>query len=402
MKYVVLLGDGMADDPQAEAGGRTPLELARTPHLDRIAAAGRIGLTQTIPPGMEPGSDVANLAVLGFAPEKYYTGRATIEAAAQGIKPVPGEAAFRCNLVTLAGDPADPILADYSGGHPSPEEQEALLETLNRGLATSRLRFVPGVSFRNLCLIKDYDGRPVLKPPHDFAGRRVKEIWPEGPGAELLARLQEESRRLFLNHPVNQAREKKGKSPVNSIWLWGMGRPASFPSFQERHGKRGAVITGVDLVRGLGRLLDMEIVPVPGATGYVDTDFEGKALAAVAALTRMDFVFLHVEAPDEAGHEGNLELKIQAIENFDRRTVALVLDGLNRFEDYRVLLLPDHETPVKLRSHRGGAVPFACASRKDLEKTGKPGPGFSEKSARAVSSSPVPAPLLLESHLFSW
>lgn len=400
MKYIVLLGDGMADDPQAERGGKTPLELANTPNLDRIADAGELGLCETVPAGVEPGSDVANLSILGFPPEKYYTGRAAIEAAALGIQLAPGEAAFRCNLVTLGGDPADPVMADYSGGHPTAPEQTAVVETLNCSLSTERIRFVPGVSFRNLCLVRDFEGQPDLKPPHDFAGRRIAEILPSGPGAELLLSLQDQARTLLADHPVNLARRKTGQPPINGVWFWGLGRPAALPSFQERYRKTGAVITGVDLIRGLGRLLQMEIITVPGATGYVDTNFEGKAAAALQALERVDFVFLHVEAPDEAGHEGDLELKIKAITDFDTRCVAHVLAGLRRFPDYRVLLLPDHETPVRERGHRGGLVPYALAGKKDLEKNGVARRGFSEKAAREVGSRPVPAPLLLETRLF--
>lgn len=400
MKYVVLLGDGMPDDPVEERGGKTPLELAHTPNMDRIADRGRLGLVSTIPSGMEPGSDVANMSILGFSPDKYYTGRAAIEAAALGIQLAPGEAAFRCNLVCLGLDTSDPVMADYSAGHPSPDEQLAVVETLNRELGSDTVRFVPGVSFRNLCIISGFEGEPDLAPPHDHAGQRTAELMPAGPGADILTDLQERAREILAAHPVNRAREEKGKPLINGIWFWGMGRAPAFPSFEERHGLSSAVVTGVDLIRGLARLLEMRIVDVPGATGYVDTDFEGKARAALEVLDKVDFVFLHVEAPDEAGHEGDLDLKIKAIEDFDRRTVGPVLQGLSKFQQWRVLLLPDHETPVGERGHRGGPVPFAYASRGDLEKSNDTHRGFSEKAAFESGSEPIDASLILESILF--
>jgi 2,3-bisphosphoglycerate-independent phosphoglycerate mutase len=400
MKYLVLLGDGMADDPQPERGGRTPLELAPTPHLDLIADRGELGLTATVPAGLEPGSDVANLSILGFDPQRYYTGRAAIEAAALGITLEPGQAAFRANLVTLGGTEPNLTMADYSGGHPSAEEQRAVVETLNRELGSGRIRFVPGVSFRNICLIGDFKGSPDLKPPHDHAGRRLSEIMPSGPGSELLADLQERARRALAGHAVNRARAAKGRPPIDGIWFWGMGKAPSLPSFRERYGLSSAVVTGVDLIRGLARLLEMEVIAVPGATGYVDTNFEGKAEAVLQTLARVDFVFLHVEAADEAGHEGDLDLKIQAIADFDARCVRPILAGLDRFPDYRVLLLPDHETPVRERGHRGRPVPFALADKAALHRPAASRGGFSEKAARERGGRIELASTLLASRLF--
>lgn len=397
---MVLLGDGMADDPQVERGGRTPLELAKTPNLDRIADHGRIGLVRTVPEGMEPGSDVANMSILGYDPKKYYTGRAALEAAALGIKLAPGEAAFRCNLVTLGGEGAELFMDDYSGGHPGADEQKALVEILNQELGGASVRFVPGVSFRSLCIVNDFSGAPSLSPPHDHAGEKVAPLMPKGPGAAMLTSMIVRSQSLLRDHPVNRARRGRGQAPINSIWFWGMGRSAALPSFRERHGLAGAVVTGVDLIRGLARLLDLEVIEVPGATGYVDTNFEGKAGAVLKALERVDFVFLHVEAPDEAGHEGDLDLKIRAIEDFDRRAVGPVLAGLSAFPDYRVLLLPDHETPVQERGHRGNPVPYATASRRELEKTAAGSRGFSEKAARELGAEPENAATLLEERLF--
>lgn len=402
MKYLVLLGDGMADDPQPERGNRTPLELAETPTLDLIADQGRLGLVDTVPAGFEPGSDVANMSILGFDPARYYSGRAAIEAAAIGIKLLPGQAAFRANLVTLGGDADHLIMDDYSGGHPTADEQRAIVETLNANLGSDRVRFYPGVSFRNICVISNFEGSPNLKPPHDFAGKPVAEINPSGPGGELLLDLQDRSRSALAGHAVNAARLAAGKAPINGIWFWGMGRAPAMSSFRERHGKSGAVVTGVDLIRGLARLLEMEIIDVPGATGYVDTNFEGKAAGVLAALDRHDFVFLHVEAADEAGHEGELDLKVEAISNFDRRCVKPLLAGLDRFEDWRLVLLPDHETPVRERCHRGNPVPFAVLEKSDLAKARPLRGGFTEKAARARAGEKLEfGPVLLERVLFS-
>jgi len=402
MKHLVLLGDGMADDPQPERGNQTPLELAETPTLDLIADQGRLGLVETVPAGFEPGSDVANMSILGFDPAKYYSGRAAIEAAAIGIKLLPGQAAFRANLVTLGGSADRLTMDDYSGGHPSADEQRAIVETLNAELGSDRVRFYPGVSFRNICVVSDFEGTPSLKPPHDFAGKPVSEINPSGPGSELLLDLQDRSRSVLAGHAVNAARSTRGKAPINGIWFWGMGRAPAMPSFRERHGKSGAVVTGVDLIRGLARLLEMEIINVPGATGYVDTNFEGKAAGALAALQRHDFVFLHVEAADEAGHEGDLDLKVEAISNFDRRCVKPLLEGLGRFDDWRLILLPDHETPVRERCHRGNPVPFAVLAKADVKEPRQSRGGFSEKSARGRAGGILASgPSLLERILFS-
>jgi 2,3-bisphosphoglycerate-independent phosphoglycerate mutase len=400
MKYLVLLGDGMADDPVHERGGKTPLQLADTPNMDRIADRGEIGLVRTVPEGKDPGSDVANMSILGYEPDKYYTGRAAIEAAALGITLEPGEAAFRCNLVTLGGNAPDQTMDDYSGGHPDPDEQKAIIETLNRELGSDSIRFIPGVSFRNLCIISGFQGEPDLKPPHDYAGKKVEGLMPAGQGADAVAEIIVRSQAILKDHPVNKARRDKGKPPVNSVWFWGMGRYGTMPSFKERHGLSSAAVTGVDLIRGLAKMLDMEVINVPGATGYVDTDFEGKAKAVLEALERVDFVFLHVEAPDEAGHQGDLDLKIKAIEDFDKRSVGLILEGLKDLPECRVLLLPDHETPVKERGHRGGLVPYAMASSVDLKKPASGSKGFSEKAARESAASPVEGPKILESRLF--
>ncbi len=360
-----------------------------------------VGLARTVPEDMAPGSDVANMGIMGYDPAKYYSGRAAIEAAALGVELGSGEAAFRMNLVTLGGDPADPVMEDYSAGHPTAKEQKAVLKTLTEKLGGSRVKIMPGVGFRNLCVVSDFEGGPDLRPPHDHAGEKISGIRPSGPGSELIGELQRKAREALADHPVNAAREKAGKPPINGVWFWGAGRPASMPSFFERHGKSGAVVTGVDLIRGLARILKMEIMEVAGATGYIDTNYEGKARGALDALERVDFVFLHVEASDETAHEGNLDLKIKAIEEFDKRAVSAVLDGLRKFDGYRVLLMPDHETPVRERGHRGGPVPFAVANKEDLEVPGPVTGVFSERYCRENGRGPLSAPTLLETLLFS-
>ena len=401
MKYVVLLGDGMADDPQEEKGGLTPLEVADTPNMDMIAAKGELGLADTVPAGMEPGSDVANMSVLGFDPAKYYVGRATIEAAALGIRLSPGEAAFRMNLVTIGGDGNELTMDDYSGGHPEDNEQKEIMADLEKEFLDLPIKLIPGVSFRNLCIITNFEGEPDLKPPHDYAGKKIKDIQPTGPGSEIILDIQNRAKNILENHPVNIKRKEKGKPPINGVWFWGMGRSIEMPTFKEMHNLSGAVVTGVDLIRGLAKLLDMEIVEVEGATGYVDTNFEGKAKAVIEVLDRVDFVFLHVEAPDEAGHEGDLDLKIKAIEDFDKRAVGPVLAGLKKFDDYKVIVLPDHETPVQERGHRGNPVPFAIASKQSLENEGGSALKFDENQARAQEGEPVLAKVLLATRLFS-
>jgi 2,3-bisphosphoglycerate-independent phosphoglycerate mutase len=353
MKFIVLLGDGMADCPLPSLGGRTPLQAAETPNMDRVAAEGRSGLARTVPVGMPPGSDVANLSVVGYEPSKYYSGRAPLEAAAMGVSLGKGEIAFRCNFVTVK----DGKMEDYSAGHISSEEGRGLIEALKPLMPGGRL--YAGVSYRNL-LVLSAGEEAICTPPHDILDQPIAGYLPKGNDSELLIELMEASRPVLSDHPVNARRIAEGKRPANMIWLWGQGPAPSMPTLQEKSGLRGAMISAVDLLKGIGVYAGMEVIDVPGATGTIDTNYEGKVDAALSALARVDLVYLHIEAPDEAAHEGDVELKIRAIETFDRRVVGPVVEKLeaSKFQ-WRILLLPDHPTPISLRTHTDKPVPFA-------------------------------------------
>ena len=360
MKYAILVGDGMADYPIPELDNRTPLEAAATPNMDSIARSGMLGLVKTIPDEMAPASDVANMSILGYAPEKYYSGRGPLEAASLGIELGENDIAFRCNLVTVAND----ILEDYSASHISTEEARELIEALNQDLGRDDVQFYCGVSYRHLLVIRD--GQTDLLnvycfPPHDIVGERVAKHWPSGAGSESLVQLMEESRRILEDSRTNQMRVEAGKNSGNMIWLWGQGRTPNLPTYFEEYHLTGSVITAVDLLKGMGKLLGLEVINVPGATGYYDTDYEAKAKAATKALENKDFVFVHVEAPDEAGHVGDLKEKITAIERFDHYVVGELLSVLQNDNDLRLMVLPDHPTPLSVRTHTREPVPFAVA-----------------------------------------
>jgi 2,3-bisphosphoglycerate-independent phosphoglycerate mutase len=355
MKYVVLVGDGMADRPIDALGGRTPLQVAHIPHMDQLAEAGRCGLARTVPAGLPPGSDVANLSIFGYPPQRYYSGRAPLEAAAMGILLEEGEIAFRCNLVTVM----DGVMEDYSAGHISSEEGRELILALRPLMPGGRI--YAGVSYRNL-LVLESGGRAICTPPHDISGRLIRDYLPRGEGSQLLNELMEAALPVLAIHPVNKRRVEEGKRPANMIWLWGQGAAPSMPSIPEMYGLAGAVISAVDLLKGIGIYAGLEVINVPGATGTIDTDYQGKVKAGLRALQRLDLIYLHVEAPDEAAHEGNLEEKVRAIELFDRMVTGPVLQGLGRWgEQWRVLMLPDHATPISLRTHSREPVPFVLA-----------------------------------------
>lgn len=355
MKYVFLVPDGAADHPVDELGGLTPLEAADTPNMDRLAREGRGGTVNTIPEGMGAGSDIATLSLMGYDPREYYTGRGPLEAAYRGIRLKPGEFAYRCNLITERDD----MVKDYSAGHISTEDATVLIETLDQSLGSEKIRFYPGVSYRHLLILKEGGSKEtVCLPPHDVMDRKVAEVLPSGPGADLLVDLIERSKPILADHPINKGRIDRGKNPANLIWPWGQGGAPALATFMDRFGVTGAVISAVDVIKGLGYYLGLEIIEVPGATGYFDTDYDGKAAAALQALETKDFVFVHVEATDEAGHEGLAEEKVVALENFDSKIVGPIVSGLERFGEYRVMVSPDHETPVAIRTHTRGAVPF--------------------------------------------
>ena len=382
-KYLIIVGDGMGDEPQERLGGRTPLEAARTPYMDRIAADGVLGLTETITADQEPGSDVANMAILGYDPDRFHTGRAPLEAASMGVELRPEDVAFRCNLVTVRDDDQGRVvLADYSAGHITSEEGRALIETIRRSLESDSLRFYPGVSYRHLLVWRGGKDALRITPPHDVTGEPVDPYWQVYDQAPELKALLAAARPLLADHEVNRNRVSRGKSPANAIWLWGQGRKPSMPTFKERFGLTGVTISAVDLIRGLGVCAGLEPVIVPGATGYLDTNYAGKVAAACRALEYEDLAFVHVEAPDEASHEGNLDLKIEAIEAFDTRVVNPLLEACATLPQARVLVITDHLTPIRIKTHARGLVPFAIfdfARRRQREQR-----GYSERSAAAT------------------
>ena len=375
MKYAVLIGDGMADEPLEKLGGRTPLEAADIPNMREIARIGQTGLIRTIPPGMPPGSDVATLSVLGYDPKKYYSGRAPLEAARLGIKLGPEEVAFRCNLITVE----DERIADYAGGHITSEEARELVASLSRQMSTLAVKFYPGISYRHICVVKGTDMvRADCTPPHDVIGQPVKDNLPRGDGVGLLVDLMERSRELLDSHEVNKARVSRGQRPANMIWLWGQGVMPQMPSFRERFGVEGSVISAVDLLNGIAKLVGLELIDVPGATGYYDTNYEGKGAYAVKSLEDKDFILVHVEAPDEASHNGDLDQKIKAIENFDRLVVGPLMRKLGEGPHTRLMVLPDHPTPIRVRTHTGDPVPFAWCGEGIAASGAR---GFSEREA---------------------
>jgi 2,3-bisphosphoglycerate-independent phosphoglycerate mutase len=358
MKVIILLGDGMSDEPNAELGGKTPLQVAETPNMDRMARSGIVGLANTVPDGLPPGSDVANLSVFGYDPRQCYTGRSPLEAISMGVSLGPEDVAFRMNLVTLRPHGGRLFMEDFSAGHISTEEARELVQTLQAELGDNRFEFYPGVGYRHLMVWRG--GKDGMKsvPPHDITGKSVVDHLPAGDGAKELIWLMNSAQMVLSNHPVNLKRKEADKLEANSIWLWGHGKTPKLEPYKQKFGLSGAVISAVDLIKGIGCCAGLDVINVPGATGYIDTNYKGKAEAALAALETRDFVYVHVEAPDEASHSGNLQHKIQAIQDFDKLVVGTVLEGIDRFEDVRLLCCPDHPTPVKLMTHTSDPVPF--------------------------------------------
>lgn len=378
MKYVVLVGDGMADYPIVELGDRTPLEVAHTPNMDFIAQYGRMGRVKTVPNDLKPASDVANLSILGYDPKIFYKGRAPFEAANLGVEVGENDVAFRCNLVTVSND----IMVDYSAGHISSKEADTLVEHISSELGSDLIKFYPGISYRHLMLAKNGALNNLenldTTPPHDITGKNISKYLPKGKNAELIIKLMQESRKILENDEINQVRIDLKENPANMIWLWGQGRKPNLPSFSQKFDLTGSVISAVDLIKGMGKMLGLEVINVPGATGYYDTDYDGKAKAAIKSLEKKDFVFVHVEAPDEAGHNGELREKITAIERFDQMIVGPILNYLKRKKSYRILVLPDHPTPVSLRTHTSDPVCFGMLGK---DVIGRGFLNYSEKEA---------------------
>ena len=389
MKYAIVIPDGCADEPLGQLGGKTPLQAANTPAMDEIARLGVVGRSNNVPAHLPPGSDVANLSLFGYDPNKYFTGRAPLEAAAQGIKLAPEDWAIRCNLVTIENQ----IMRSFTADHVSTPEATELLKTCQEKIGSGHLEFIPGVSYRNLLIYRGAK-RPApftrdtrATPPHDLTDKSVADDFPRGPGSDLLNDLMGQTVALFADHPVNAARKAAGKMPATNIWLWGLGKTPSLTPFFELHKKRGKMITAVDLLRGLAALIGWERIEVPGATGYLDTDYAAKGRYAVEALDSTDIICVHVEATDEASHEGRADAKIKALEEIDAKIVAPLHAALKGHGDYRILVSPDHPTPIRTNTHSHGFVPFAIcgtgitadsATTYDELTAGKSNLGFQE------------------------
>ncbi|WP_321421499.1 cofactor-independent phosphoglycerate mutase [uncultured Methanobacterium sp.] len=361
MKYVVVIGDGMVDKPLKELDGKTPLQRAKTPNMDFIAKNGSCGMLETVPQGMEPGSDVANLSIMGYDPKKYYTGRGPLEAASIGAGLEKNDVAFRCNLITNKNG----ILADFNASHITTTEASQLIETLNQSFSRYG-KFYLGTSYRHLFVYNDRNAS-LLKstPPHDVVGEPIQKHLLKGDNSTLhqladdLNQLMYKSTDILKKEPINEKRVESGKNPANMIWLWGQGPKPQLPPFKEEYGLKGATITGVDLIKGIGTYLGLTNIHVPGATGYYDTDYCGKAEYALKALEDHDLVFIHVEAPDEAGHAGDIHEKIKAIERIDRRILKKLREKLPSIDDYALAVLPDHPTPIDIRTHTSDPIPYA-------------------------------------------
>ena len=357
MKIAVLIGDGMGDYPLDQLGGKTPLQMASIPNIRRCAAAGTVRLVTTVPEGMAPGSDVANLSIMGFDPRHYYSGRAPIEAAGAGVEMQPGDIAFRCNLITVDQE----LIQDHSAGHISTPEARLMLADLESQLGRNGLRFCVGTSYRHLLIWQEGPLDLITVPPHDVLGQPAQRNLPKGKRQAEVRQLMEASKAILAQHPVNIARRQAGQNAATQIWLWGQGPQTALPSYRATFGLNGSVITAVDLVRGIGRLAGLDVRAVAGATGFTDTNYAGKVQAALDVLRQQDFVFVHVEAPDECGHMGDLFKKIEAIEAFDRQVVGPMLQGLQALgSPYRLIIGTDHCTPVTVRNHTRDPVPIIC------------------------------------------
>ena len=378
MKYAIIIPDGAADEPLPELNGKTPLEAASTPNMDRIAIEGRQGIARTVPPGFESGSDVATMTLLGYDPKVYHTGRAPLEAAAQNIPLSPTDWVFRCNLVTVV----DGIMKDHSAGGITDAEAQRLIGDLSNALQLAGFEFHYGVSYRNLLVYRgEQDFNVTTKPPHEFPEEPVAKYLPRGEGSEILRRIMDRSRELFAKHEINEVRTQTGHNPASQVWLWGQGHAPALPTFEQRFGvQRGAMITGVDLLRGLANLLAWDVVEVEGMTSFHDTDYAGQGRATVDSLDRYDIVLSHIEAPDEASHQADFRTKVEAIEHIDRYVVGPVLEKMRSFPQWRILVMPDHPTNIATRKHGYAPSPFAMAGTRVRSVVKGP---YSEKNAAA-------------------
>ncbi len=400
MKYIILLGDGMADYPIKSLGGKTPLEAASTPNMDYIAAQGTLGLIDTIPSGFSPGSDVAILTLLGYDARTCFSGRGPLEAANMGVQLGSDDVAFRCNLVTISSD-KNPVMEDFTSGHITSDEAKVIINDIDKKLGTDEFKFYPGVSYRHLMVWKNGISDMETTPPHDIVGQPVKKYLPRGRGAEKILDLIRQSQDILHNHLINQQRLAENRKPVTSIWPWGQGRAPRILELSEKYGIKGGMISAVDLLNGIGIYAGLHVIRVEGATGYTDTNYLGKAHAALDALRFYDLIFVHVEAPDEMGHEGNLEGKIKAIEDFDDKIVGTIMKGIDDFSPYRVMVLSDHPTPIVLKTHSSDPSPFAVLSSNSEENL-KSGFSFNEPSAKSTGIIVSPGHLLMDSFIRKW
>lgn len=386
MKYVVLLCDGMADTPNPELAGRTPMEAAYKPHMDGLAARAEVGRVRTVPDGLAPGSDVANLAVMGYDTRECYTGRSPLEAANIGVELADDDVAFRCNLVTLSDEPVytDKTILDYCAGDIHTADADPIVQTLQEKLGGGAFDFYTGTAYRH-CMVW-HGGKTALgkiTPPHDITGKKIAEYLPTHPDAAPILDLMQRSVDILKNHPVNRERAAKGLNPANAIWLWGQGSRPQLQSFHERFGLNGSVVSAVDLLRGIGRLAGMNVCQVEGATGYIDTNYTGKMQAALQELQNgQDYVYIHVEAPDECGHRGEVQNKVKAIEDIDRLILGPLLEELPRLGDYTVMVLPDHPTPLDIRTHVATPVPYLLYRSNAEQNSGIT--SFTEQSAETT------------------
>lgn len=387
MKYVVVLYDGMADYPVPALGGKTPMMCAKKPNMDYLAQRSEVGLIKTVADGLKPGSDVANMSVMGFDPMKFYTGRSPLEAASIGIDMKPSDVSLRCNLVTLSEDGKpyeEKTIEDYCADDISTEEAEEIIKTIEEELGTDEFRFYSGVSYRH-CLIwaNGTTDLGTMTAPHDITGKVITDYLSTAENAKPLIEMMKKSYDILKDHPVNLARKAQGKRPANSIWLWGEGTRPAIQSFEEIFGIKGSVVSAVDLIKGIGGCAKMEVAEVEGATGYLDTNFEGKANAALDLLERNDLVYIHFEAPDECGHRNEPENKVKAIEMIDSRVLPILFDGLKKYDDYKIMILPDHPTPIVTRTHASDPVPYLIY-HKNNEITGVD--TINEETAKATGN----------------
>ncbi len=382
MKYIVIIGDGMADFPLDELGGKTPLMIAHKPFMNMMANEGFCGKVNTVPEGFSPGSDVAAMSIFGYDPAQYYTGRAPIEAAGMGIELGDEDVAFRCNLVNLDMNSENTVMGDYSGGHITTEEAKVLIDALNESIGNNKFRFFPGISYRHIMVWRNGEWQMSSTPPHDIIGKEVREYLPKGKAALTVLSLMENSRGILGSHPVNEERKRSGKLSANSIWLWGQGKKTILPPFSEKFLLKGAAVAAVDLVKGISRLAGFDAPYVAGATGYLDTDYRAKANKTLALLEDHDIVYVHVEAPDEASHKGDVQEKIRAIERIDADVVGTLFQKVG--DKAKFLIVTDHATPISMKTHYAVPVPFIIYDKNKKNRGCET--GYDERTGEAVIS----------------